>query len=407
MNKKHLEIGMWGLDNEAAADEDFKLIAQAGITHVFMNGKTSFTDVQHKILTLCERYGLKVYIFSHGMTDTLQVMHDDPAILLQYPAFDGLIAYDEPTVYKLDDVCALIQGFQARYGDKTAFVNLYPSYVNLNFPENRKAVGAESYEEYVDVCCRKILPITRGRKILSVDHYPLCVDPDTKINYLRADWLSDLEVGRKYADKYGAELHFCLQTSACGTCHREPFAEADFRIQFYTCFAFGVNGVSYFTYESPITVEFSYEQVGLIDRERKPTVRYGFAQTMKREIGAFEEEMLSAKHTGAKVYVGSENRYDLKAFEKLRYCLDGFQRVAQVQCSQNAVMGEYDAGGKYAYVLVNYTEPSDNCYNRLSVRFASPASGTLYRKGVPQAFETECLQLELEPGEGVYFSVNK
>lgn len=403
--KKRFEIGMWGLDNEAADDETFRLIASVGITHVFMNGKKSFTDVQKKVLTLCEKHGLKVYIFSHGMTEDLQTRADDPAILLGYPAFDGIIAFDEPTLYQLDSICDLIEDFQKKYGEKTAFVNLYPSYVDLNI--NNKYVGADTYEEYIDRCCERLFAVTKGRRILSIDFYPLCVRPETGENYIFPDWLSDLEVGRKYANKYSSELHFCLQTTEFGKEHRAP-EEADFRFQFYTCFAMGVTGFSYFTYESPLpNIEFEYHQVGMIDRERKPTVRHGYAKILKKEISAFEDEMLSSRHVGARVFVGSENTGLTEAFDKLKYTVEKFKRIEKVSCTQNTVVGEYEKDGAYSYVAVNYTDPSNGVFDEVKLIFDRPCRATVYRKGIPVEFFGAVLEMILEPGEGAYISVKK
>lgn len=395
---KKPEIGIWTSTRDTL--EDYRVLKDMGADTAFIdeNYCAPMSEGQKRLLGYAREVGLKAHIFNYNRLEDSQIVLSKEGEFDDCPAFDGFVVYDEPSADRFHCLAALVPVFEKKYPGKTFFVNLLPMYEGLVPGLN---LGADSYEEYVRRFCREVLSEVTGRRILSVDYYPLSVDREKgNVTFLEDTWLRNLEIAAREAKACGAEIHFYIQATEFGLYRREP-KEEDFRLQLYLSMAFGVSMFSFFTYYSPLGGEFSEHQLALVDRDFRPTPRYGYAKKTVEEARAFGDELFSLRHEGVKTFAGKDNEDSLTAFGRLTDCLERLRVVRAAESEQNLVIGEFSGEGRTAHVIVNYTDPSHGKSNAVRLALNRRRRAAVYRMGARTAFEGEELSLTLAPGEGI------
>jgi len=176
-----------------------------------------------------------------------------------YPDFsdcegiEGVFHFDEPNYTQIGSILVdFAQKFNTMYGsnpNKVFMSNLFPfeaeRFGALGNDGNGNSV---TYAQYVEHYCQNVANIVNGTKYLSVDTYPIL-----KNGELDGDFLASLGYLRYFADKYDCYANVCLQSSGFNegydTKERLP-TEEEMRMQAYAALAFGMDGISWFTYAS-------------------------------------------------------------------------------------------------------------------------------------------------------------
>lgn len=183
-------IGGW--NGPAQADEKaMRILSECGINHIMLPNTTIAPSLMKTIIKNAAKYGVKAYPQMMGkITATPEEffnhVFDDS---LGEKGLAGFCYYDEPMTDKFDGFVRLVENHNEKYKDLDFFINLYGEIYYNDLPQNT----AESYMEYVMMYCSKVLSKVEGRRILSVDHYPLQWSKSTQDNFrISPTWLPNL-----------------------------------------------------------------------------------------------------------------------------------------------------------------------------------------------------------------------
>jgi hypothetical protein len=185
---------------------------------------------------------------------------DDPAVL-------GVCLRDEPIVRDYPHLAKWAKAVLAVAPNQLPYINLLPNYDGIV-----PYLGAESYDDYLD----KFVAVCNP-KFLSYDNYSLF-----ERRGLDADrFYSNLEAMRAAALRHKLPFWNIILGNAHFT-YSEP-TQASISVQVYSSLAYGVRGLSYFTYYSPIIGNYRLAAIDHFNN-RTPTwnyVRYANLQMHK------------------------------------------------------------------------------------------------------------------------------
>ena len=253
-----IAIGFWvdpPLDDKA--DARYKEIADANFTLVIGGFGGNSAEKARQQLGLCEKYGLKAIVTSHGC---------EPPALPDSPACWGYTLRDEPNAADFAALKDSADTIRAARPGKMVYVNLFPNYANA------KQLGNDTYDEHVAQFCEIYKP-----SVLSMDHYPIFKPGhDGRDNYC-----ANLEVMRTYALKHDIPFWNFFNTMPYGP-HTDP-TEAQLCWQIYTTLAYGGKGVLYFCYYTPLSHEFP-KGGAIIGRDDRRTRHWYQARRINEQI---------------------------------------------------------------------------------------------------------------------------
>ncbi len=288
----------WPPTAEYITDEQYRLMADAGINWVMGAGEGSLAnkEAQVKMLELCEKYGI-------GMT--VQDGRFGPALLgksesviagfvkeyKDFAAANGFYILDEPynpNVY-IDAYIAL----------KKAAPN---AYMHLNFLPQHAYKSAAEYKAQMDDWCALTAASGYPLDYLMFDNYPFPVSGAMNRNGFFANTRTCWEVGLANDVKTG----MYIQTVALAGGFRRPTA-SEIRYEMYAALAFGYKQLSFFTWFTPINRGAEVFDDGIIAPDGTPNKHY-------TDIAAINDEILAIGKTLVKcdaleVYFNGSNLY--------------------------------------------------------------------------------------------------
>ncbi len=165
--------------------------------------------------------------------------------LRDHPAVYGFYLRDEPSVPLFPALGRFAAAVREAAPNKRTYINLFPIYVNAG------QVGAKDYEDYVESFITRVKP-----SFVSYDNYSLMDDGS-----LRDGYYENLEVVRKLSLKHN--LPFWNIVLGNAHFHYAEPTEGGLRFQAYSSLAYGVRGLSYFTYFTPAIGNY---RLGAIDQ---------------------------------------------------------------------------------------------------------------------------------------------
>ena len=223
------------LDENVIAD-----IAAAGFTSVPVDVCTA--EVNKQALTLLKKHGLTCFSLWDSRIVSMIGSPVPPAddvidatvkeVVEDYAEFDNINGWyliDEPSAAKFTILGKITAAFKKYDPDRNVYINLFPNYASS------AQLGAKSYEKYLEMFIEKVDP-----SYLSYDYYEFM---KTKT---RKGFFSNMEPVRKFGQKYGRD-------QMCIILLTEHLSYADvtyeqIRWQANMCLAYGMRGISYFTY---------------------------------------------------------------------------------------------------------------------------------------------------------------
>lgn len=406
--QKHLEIGIWS--SARNTPEDYKTLKDCGMTHAFIDenyckrGTEEFCD----ILRICEKVGLRAYVFNYNSTEKFL---SDSTDYPKFPAFDGLIFWDEPTSKHFNEIAAAVPEYERRYTGKTFYVNLLPAYALSFDPNNADAVRQSlvNYENYIKSYCEKVLSKVNGKKIISVDYYPLDIIPETNEKFLEETWLFNLEIVAKYARLFGTEIYYYIQSTSFGKWRRSP-EKVDFSFQYFISLAYGARGINHFTYTTPTGGDFSEKDVALIDRNYIPTENYYAVKELNARILKLTEILFGYEYKTTFVLSGEyvSEKHEERAVKLLKNTTSNFFNAIVKSCraERNTVVGEFINGSGKAYLFVNFTDPCRGEKDTVYFELGENKDLSLYYRGEKSSFSGKTLEFTIDTGEGLLIIVN-
>lgn len=305
------------------ADARYREIKEAGFNVVLGGFGASGPDKARLQLDLCEKYRLKVVLWSQGI---------DADKLPDGPACWGYSVKDEPSTAEFPDLRKRVDEIRKARPGKLAYINLFPNYVS------NEGMKASSYEEYIQRFLDEV-----GVDVLSMDHYPrFGPDADGRDNYC-----TNLEVMRVESRRKGIPFWNFFNIMPYGP-HTDP-TEAQLRWQIYTSLAYGAKGVLYFCYYTPVGGEFP-KGGAIIGTNNKPTRHYDQARRINHEIANLGPTLMQMDCQKVIRIKGEENLAELLKDSPIR----NFGR-ADYDPQPDYLIGVYKhADGRRAVMLNNY-----------------------------------------------------
>ena len=423
-----VSIAGWIAPDTIGTEEQMRLVKDAGIDTLFLGAAgegtyipnvSSPTSEDLSVYALMEEYGMRTYLNTSGSIGGF-------AQIGRYADFDSVagLSFDEPNKSEIGQIAAQVSSFNQSGEGKDFYVNLFPSFSS----EVQADFGVGHYREYLRYYCDNVLEkLTVGEKWLSADRYPLTFDGQGN-PALDVGWLQDVEAVAEVAREYeGIKTNFFIQTmpyggqslpaGVQGSRARVPSYE-DIRMQEYSLLAFGYDGISLFCYMTPaVGVEFTEEQLAMLDRSGEPTQIYYDARKANREVLAFDHVYLQfewqgvfTNDGGTTTADGDRNRTQNSSFSNLigRMDLAEIAFIDSVTTSEDTLFGYFmDGADNEAVLAVNYNETTLGLKDTVTLRF-DPAYGytkaLCYVGGEKVTYDLtdNSLTFTLGAGEGVF-----
>ncbi len=386
-------------------DEQMDLLVDCGFDTIELNefqfgilGERVF----EKVMEVLEENNLKIKLLlwkfwrkKHGITRALEYDYS------KHKNFVSISAFDEPTQGELGELKEIFDILEAKVpNDIYITSNLYPCYV----PES--VLGCK-YEEHIDTYFKNILAKQKTKKVASCDYYPFMVKSNGE-HYMMDTWAYNHMLFAKYAKEYDCDLEWCIQS--CNYDEHRVVDAQDIKMQMYMCLAFGVKGICFFTYATPLlNPDFSHGGSGMIGSNFRPSTMYYAGKEAIAEFRKLEKFYMDFKWQGAKSFNGTNNGQEkLHDFELLSDELERFTRIDGVSCTENSIVSElYDKEhDRYAYVVVNYNDPIEGKTDKVKFILKDADNCVIFLKGEPHEFGKE-VEFELERGGGALILIGK
>lgn len=285
-----LPILAWGgPPQEHTTVERFRELAECGFTYNY-SGYGSDEAVA-KALDVCRETGIKL-IFS---SPSLQSDPEGTAKRFKdHPALGGYYLRDEPPANLFPELAAWAKRIQSVDTVHPCYINLFPNYADAG------QLGTPTYQQYVDRFIAEV-PVP----LLSFDHYPVVGQS------LRGEWFANLEVFSAAAHK--ADKPFWAFALAVAHGAYPIPTPAHLRVQAYSNFAYGAQGLQYFTYWTQKSDTWDFHDGPILNDGRRSVV-YDRVRDLNRELHALRGVFLGASvvsvgHTGANLPAGTR-RYE-------------------------------------------------------------------------------------------------
>lgn len=386
-------------------DEQIDLIVDCGFDTVSLNefqfgmlGESVF----EKVIEVLEEKKLNVKLLlwkfwrnKYGITRALE--YD----FKKHKNIVCISAFDEPIQSELSELKEIFDELEAKVpNDIFITSNLYPCYV----AESTLGCG---YEEHVDSYFKTVLAKQKTKKVVSCDYYPFMVKPNGEF-YMMDTWAYNHILFAKYAKKYDCDLEWCIQS--CNYDGHRVVDAQDIKMQMYMCIAFGVKGIDFFTYATPLlNPDFSNGGSGMIGSNFRPSTMYYAGKDAIKEFRKLEKFYMDFRWQGAKSFNGTNNGKErLRDFEMLSEETESFTCIDGVSCTENSIVSEfYDKEhDRYGYVVVNYNDPIEGKTDRIKFKLKNFDNCVIFLKGEPCEFGKE-IEFELERGGGALVLIGK
>ena len=406
-------------------DGAFRQIAECGFDFVTLNeyqcgdlsnrGEKGESDyfLTKEVIELAAKYGMKSipHLRNAGLSDQFEG-YDDLYLDDYYSSnenVDFICVFDEPWYKHIDGIGAEVERYESKYKDKVFWVNLFPEYV-VGGGINTNELGGKSYAQYIKHFCDTVLKKVTGERWLTLDAYPYLYNETSKTNGgIEPTWLHTMEIIAESAKEVG-NCHVMAHLQTCSYLdHREPTL-ADMRQQTWVNMAFGAEKLSCYDYAKPQGHELhGADKISMVDDDGKPTHIYYSVQQVIQEIKAIDHIYLQYQYDGVKGYLANE-RYEegintdgYRAFNRLEKQLDKFERIESVYCTQDTLVSQlFDKDEKFAYIVVNFSDPIDGRTDDMLIEFDNVKSVQIVRQGKVEtvAVKNNVLSLSLEAGDG-------
>lgn len=257
-------------------DEQYKLMADAGITYVMGSGEETLRtpEVQKKMLELCNKYGMLMTVGDGRLGGSLLNMSEKEinAVLDEYRNVPGVGGY-----YMLDEPF-----------NPNTFINAYKilksiepdKYMHLNFLPSASYGSEHTYISQMNDWVKLCAATGYTQDYLMYDRYPFgAAAGSMDRNGFLANMASCHKVGIENNVKTGAYI----QTVKLVNGFRRP-TESEIRYEIYMYMAYGYKQISYFTWFTPVNRGAEVFDDGIISPDGKPNAHYETVSILNHEI---------------------------------------------------------------------------------------------------------------------------
>ena len=170
--------------------------------------------------------------------------------------------------------------------------------------------------------------------------------------------------------------------------------------------AFGGKGIQWFCYFTPPPTDENFGE-GCIARNGEPTQTYYYVQEANRQIRALQDTYMNFEWKGFMTKIGTENTDGSNNnFDYINsYSLDEHARISKLSAQQDTLVGVFkDEEERDGFMFVNFTEPTAEKEDKVSVDFKDATGALMYVKGERQVvgLNNGRLEFTMEAGDGVF-----
>lgn len=193
----------------------------------------------------------------------------------RHPALYGYMIRDEPSARIFPQLGRVAREFERLDPQHDVCVNLFPIYASS------EQLGVDDYEVYLQKYLTTVRP-----PALCYDHYPFM-----KRTGDRKDFFQNLEIARRVCLQHDTPL-WIVVLSGWWEHFRTP-TDAELRWQAYGALAYGIQGISYFTY-SPAKEGYA----SVVDYSGTPQSMYESIKQLNRELSVLGTRLASMHSVG-------------------------------------------------------------------------------------------------------------
>ncbi len=403
---------VWDIENESylLTDERMTELADAGVNMILgvwhNPDETNWTyRLFAESLDRADELGIKIYPKYTGDGSTVPSYWNHNAI-------GGFLVWDEPGIEKFAEIKTICASLEEKT-NKPCFANLMPGAcsneaIGISDTTQKNAYLNDLYEkEYVEGYINTV-----GGSILSYDYYAIKTDSDGKNRNITWSYLRDFDIYSYNAKQNNKELWYTMLSAGHNSVDNTKFVvpdEKDLRWQSALAMTFGAKGLNHYVYTSDAadySTMLDYKTGG------KSSVFYAMA-TVNREIQSWSGTYASYEWQGVST-VGDNILFKNKEqpgkffnskveLIKHKIALNGCSMVA---AEGSAVVGNFkNSNGKYAYMITNVEDPSNEVTTKITITFGDSCSQVkVIRRGIETTVEVSgnSLTLEIGAGEGVF-----
>ncbi len=264
----------WPPTKEYINDQQYKLMADAGITYVMGSGDAlGAKETQEKMLALCDKYGLHMTVGDDRLGGNLPGMSEQEIldVVSEYkdvPGVGGYYMLDEP--YNPNVFIDAYRTLKSAEPDK---------YMHLNFLPSASYPSMETYISQMNDWCKLCASTGYPLDYLMYDRYPYGVAAGSMD---RAGFLANMDachdVGLANDVKTGAYIQsICIPGG-----FRRP-TDSEIRYEIYMYLAYGYKQISYFTWFTPVDRSEPFED-GIISSTGVPNAHYDAVSRINHEV---------------------------------------------------------------------------------------------------------------------------
>lgn len=288
----------WPPTPQYITDEQYKLIADAGINWVMGAGEETLANVenQKRMLELCAKYGIGMTVSDGNFGGSLQrkTAEQIAAAVARYknvPAAYGFYILDEPLNPN---------------GYLDAYINLKKAapeaYMHLNFLPSGSYGSDAIYRAQMNDWAR--LTATAGYPLdyLIFDRYPFPLGQGTMD---RKGFFQNVRACHDVGLKNDVKTGLYIQTVCQEVGFRRP-TDSEIRYEMYASLAFGYKQLSFFTWFTPVNRNEPFRD-GIIAPDGTPNAHYETVKTINHEILAIGETLV--KCDALEVYFNGPDTY--------------------------------------------------------------------------------------------------
>ncbi len=284
----------WPPTKQYVTDEQYKLMADAGITYVMGSGDAlGEKHVQEKMLELCTKYGMMMTVGDDRLGGNLLRMSEEEilAVVEDYknvPGVGGYYMLDEP--YNPNTFIDAYRVLKSAEPDK---------YMHLNFLPSGSYPSLDTYISQMNDWCRLCASTGYPLDYLMYDRYPYGVAAGSMD---RVGFLANMDACHDVGLANGVKTGAYIQSICIPGGFRRP-TESEIRYEIYMYMAYGYKQISYFTWFTPVDRSEPFED-GIISATGVPNAHYEAVSDINHEILAIGKTLIDCD--ALEIYLNGE-----------------------------------------------------------------------------------------------------
>ena len=284
----------WPPTKQYVTDEQYKLMADAGITYVMGSGDAlGEKHVQEKMLELCAKYGMMMTVGDDRLGGNLLRMDEQEilAVVEEYknvPGVGGYYMLDEP--FNPNTFIDAYRVLKSAEPDK---------YMHLNFLPAGAYANLDTYKAQMNDWCKLCASTGYPLDYLMYDRYPYgpAAGSMDRVGFL-SNMAACHEVGLANDVKTGAYI----QSVCIPGAYRRP-TDSEIRYEIYMYLAYGYKQISYFTWFTPIDRSEPFAD-GIISATGVPNKHYEGVSRVNHEVLALGKVLINCD--ALEIYLNGE-----------------------------------------------------------------------------------------------------